>query len=273
MLWLGMFLMASAGAHAQQLPPLPQFQPNTPAKAADVNANFETLRGTVNTNEGRVTTLEGVNAGSRLTTLEGINAASRITALEAQLAASVTCPANTPTRFTDKADKGDGTICDSQTGLMWEKKTGTVGAVVICGVLPGCPDPHDVNNRYTWTQNVAPFTEPNGTLYTNFLTKLNDLQLPNDGTTTTCFAGHCDWRVPTIGELRSILQAPAPNCTANPCIAAGFPGPVQASNYWSSSSVASFPGFAWDVFFGNGDVSFGSKSLGGGHARAVRGGR
>src|SRR5213594_2452598 len=70
-------------------------------------------------------------------------------------AASVACPANTPARFTDK---GDGTICDSQTGLMWEKKTGTVGAAVSCGVLPGCPDPHDVNNAYTWTQNVAPFT-------------------------------------------------------------------------------------------------------------------
>lgn len=41
--------------------------------------------------------------------------------------ASVSCPANTPTRFTVK-DNG-ATVCDSQTGLMWEIKTGTAGTV------------------------------------------------------------------------------------------------------------------------------------------------
>ena len=274
-LGLGMFLMASAAAHAQQLPQLPQFQPNTPAKAADVNANFETLRGKANSNEGRVTPLEGVNAGSRLTTLEGVNAAARITALEAQnaaltaqLAASVACPANTPTRFTDK---GDGTVCDSQTGLMWEIKTGTVGAIVTCSTPVVCLDPHDVNNYYTWSA-ATPFTEPTGTLYSNFLERLNDLKTANDGTATPCFAGHCDWRVPTIGELRSILQAPNPNCTANPCIAAGFPGPTLASVYWSSSSLASVPAGAWWVAFDIGIAANSAKNEFE-NARAVRGGR
>ena len=58
LLCLGMFLMVGAAAHAQQLPPLPQFQPNTPARAADVNANFETLRGKANSHEDRINTLE-----------------------------------------------------------------------------------------------------------------------------------------------------------------------------------------------------------------------
>ena len=181
-------------------------------------------------------------------------------------AASVACPANTPARFTDNSD---GTVCDSQTGLMWEKKTGTVGAAVACGPATGCADPHDVNNAYTWSAATSS-TEPSGTLYTNFLTKLNDLEFPNDGTTTTCFAEHCDWRVPTIGELRSILQAPS--CTANPCIAAGFPGPTQAFDHWSSSSLASNPDNAWIVVFSSGSVSDGVKTFNT-HARAVRGGR
>ena len=44
-----------------------------------------------------------------------------LTDLQNQIAASVTCPAALPgqPRF---VDKGDGTICDSATGLMWEKK-------------------------------------------------------------------------------------------------------------------------------------------------------
>lgn len=263
MFWLGMFLMASATVHAQQLPQLPQFQANTPAKAAEVNANFETLRGGVNVNEGRVTTLEGVNAASRITTLEAQNAA-----LTAQLAASVACPANTPTRFTDN---NDGTVCDSQTGLMWEIKTGAVGTPVVCSTSTDCPDPHDVNNRYTWTANVAPFQASTGTLYTNFLERLNDLKTPNDGTATPCFAGHCDWRIPAVGELRSILDAANPNCAVNPCIAAGFPGPVQAF-YWTSTSAAGSQTSAWDVQFSNGFVAAADK-LGFEGARAVRGGR
>jgi Protein of unknown function (DUF1566) len=264
-LWVGMFLMASATAHAQQLPQLPQFQANTPAKAADVNANFETLRGGVNSTEGRVTTLEGANAASRITTLEAQNAA-----LTAQVAASVTCPANTPTRFTDN---NDGTVCDSQTGLMWEIKEE-------CGGAPNLANAHCRANTYTWSTmatsspTLPTENQPDGTLYTDFLERLNDLQTANanDGTATPCFAGHCDWRIPTIGELRSIVEPPFPDCTLNPCIAAGFPGPTQASNYWSSSSLASNLADARDVNFGNGFVVPDSKDTPF-HARAVRGGR
>jgi hypothetical protein len=186
-------------------------------------------------------------------------------------AGTVACPANTSTRFTNN---NDGTVCDGQTGLMWEIKTGTAGAPVLCITATDCPDPHDVNNQYRWS---AAFGEegPYGTLYTNFLERLNDLSTPNDGNATPCFAGHCDWRIPTIGELRSITGAPfgpaAPNCTS-PCIAAGFPGPTLASTYWSSSTFAGNPDLAWIVDFVGGFVTAVSK-IDGFHPRAVRGGR
>ena len=184
------------------------------------------------------------------------DADTRIAALEAKLAASVACP-NTPTRFTDK---GDGTVCDSQTGLMWEIKTGTVGTAINCTTDTDCPDAQNVNNTYTLSAATTP-AESSGTLYTNLLERVNDLKTPNDGATTTCFAGRCDWRVPSAGELRSILLAPYPGCT-NPCIAAGFPGPVVNGYHWSSSPYAAIPTNAWYVDFLDGNVSNGfSRTL------------
>src|SRR5437762_3089789 len=157
-------------------------------------------------------------------------------------------------------DNGDGTVTDNQTGLMWEKKTGTVGT-------PNPSDVHDVNNSYTWS-GVSPYQNPDGTLFTTFLATLN-LDASGAGS-STCFANHCDWRIPNIVELQGILLAPFP-CGTSPCIDSTL-GPTQASNYWSSSSLAGHPSEAWFVYFGIGLVSLDGKT-GGLHARAVRGGR
>jgi hypothetical protein len=158
-------------------------------------------------------------------------------------------------------DNGDGTVTDNKTGLMWEQK-------VTCGSI-NYANPSCMENLYTWSFG-APYTEPTGTLYSDFLERLNDLKNPNDGTTTPCFANHCDWRIPTIGELRSILPAPYPLCGSSLCIDPAF-GPTQAYLYWSSSSLASVPDNAWFVYFFDGFVNKNNKGLAY-YARAVRGG-
>jgi len=98
------------------------------------------------------------------------------------------------------------------------------------------------------------------------------LSTSDDGSTVAdvCFAGHCDWRVPNIAELRTILLAICPG-GVSPCIDSIFE-PTQGSRYWSSTTDASFPCFAWVVGFDGGVVGFVGKDNGF-FARAVRGGR
>jgi hypothetical protein len=169
------------------------------------------------------------------------------------------------------ADNGDGTVTDNQTGLMWEKKTGTV-------LTPNPSDAHDVNNFYSWSA-ASVSQRPDGTLFATFLAGLNggdyynstDM-LDESGGPGTCFANHCDWRIPTIVELQGILLSPHP-CSTSPCIDPTFV-PTRAANYWSSSSLAGNPFNAWYVYFGNGDVSSYGKDdplSVGIYARAVRG--
>lgn len=136
---------------------------------------------------------------------------------------------------------GDFTLTDVDTGLMWEQKTDDGGI-------------HDKDNLYNWN-TVLSGVPPNGTAFTDFLGTLNG-GTSDDGTTTSgCFAGHCDWRLPTIEELQTILDTSEGTCGGGggPCIDPVF-GPTAAglALYWSSTSLSSFLGDAWVVDFGSG---------------------
>jgi len=141
-------------------------------------------------------------------------------------------------------DAGDGTTWDRLTGLQWERKT-TDGSI------------HDVDREFTWS---AGFRAADGTAYTELLRELDQ----------ECFAGHCDWRLPTRAELATIV-APGPYPCPADCIDPAF-GPTDPIGfYWSSTSSPTGEGFAWGVHFESGAIGAGPKSLSR-PVRAVRGG-
>jgi len=150
-------------------------------------------------------------------------------ALVAARANEVVRPSNFP-RF---EGCGDGTFADYQSGLQWEAKTGSLGSVIDCDAGT-CTNPHDVNNRYTLTSA----TPPGGPAVSDFIARLNGEYDPN--LASGCFADHCDWRLPKISELQTILVGPeaAPGqdttCIFPPCIdidAALWAGPVASAVY------------------------------------------
>lgn len=151
-------------------------------------------------------------------------------------------------------DNGDGTVTDAQTGLMWEQKTDD-GSI------------HDKDDTYDWATSGVP---PNGDAFQVFLSELNFAESADGTTSTGCFAGYCDWRLPTVEELQTILVEPHP-CSTSPCIDPIF-GPTQAVDYWSRTSLAGgIPELlnAWVVGFGDGSVGTIAKS-GFACVRAVR---
>jgi hypothetical protein len=151
-------------------------------------------------------------------------------------------------------DNGDGTVTDAKSGLVWEKKSKDGGL-------------HDVNAQYSWSVSGT----ANGTLFTSFLAGLN---------AGSGFAGHTDWRIPTISELETIVDYRVPD---QPTVAAAFDSNcvdsctvitcscTEPNFYWSSTLVAVNPVSAWGANFNGGVVNFVLK-LASTHARAVRGG-
>lgn len=142
--------------------------------------------------------------------------------------------------------RGDGTIKDQDTGLIWEMKC------LNCGGL------HDVDNTYPWSGDGSTDT---------IWDWLDDVNAEN----RIGYAGHKDWRIPNVRELESIVDYGV----SLPAIDPIFGPTTSADLYWSSTTFAFNPSFAWAVAFDSGAVGVGGK--GGSLAplrfvRAVRGG-
>jgi hypothetical protein len=168
---------------------------------------------------------------------------------------------------------GDGTVTDNLTGLMWQTESSDV-----------------LNQTYTWTQS-SPFAD--GSLFNNFLASLNggewyspdsalysiadvgagvtaqEIVTPNGANDPTpCFANHCDWRVPTRAELRTLIEFSevCPALPGFPCINPIF-GPTQASIYWAVTTDGNDQAYCVD--FSKGSDCEDSKRASH-YARAVR---
>jgi len=178
---------------------------------------------------------------------------------------TTTTPTSTTTTTLRFVDNGDGTVMDSQTGLIWEKK------------VDGHNCLHCVYDSYTWS---ASGPTPDGTAFTTFLTDLNGGAtgtgncVSSDGSTQIGgFNNQCDWRLPTIGEFQTIVDVSAPGCAlGSPCIAPIF-GPTLASYYFSASvDDTAHPNGVWGVeFFDGTEVGLNSDARI--FVRAVRGPR
>jgi len=122
-------------------------------------------------------------------------------------------------RFIDNAD---GTVIDNLSGLQWEKKDSFDS-------MPNLVDPHDADNLYTWS---ATGVAGDGTAFTDLLKRLND----------NCFAGQCDWRLPSLAELQGIEEVPPDlglPCAHTGCLDPKF-GP-NAFTYWTTTAVLGLP--------------------------------
>ena len=167
--------------------------------------------------------------------------------LQARAQAAPTVETCDAARF---VDNGGGTVTDNLTGLQWEQKTDDVSV-------------HDKDNTYSWSAGGGGFTAADGTAYTTFLAALNS---------GGCFAGQCDWRLPTFYELQTILLEPFP-CTTSPCIDPIF-GPTYPFVYYTATTFTWIlpPTAARTVHFDSGSASNGSDKSDSRSVRAVRGG-
>jgi len=141
-------------------------------------------------------------------------------------------------------DNGDGTVSDANTGLTWEKLADDGGL-------------HDKDTTYSWSAAFAHVADLNA----------------------AAFAGHADWRVPNIRELKSIVDfehaTPAVGAAFNNGCASGCSvttcSCTSTGYHWTSTTLASNPPFAFVMTFSVGESSFANKGFTA-VVRAVRGG-
>jgi hypothetical protein len=230
--------------------------PGCTLRDAITAANTDVATGGCPAGSGADTIILTAGAAYTLTEVDNVGVDNGPTTPTPTPTATATVPAAAPLRF---VDNGDGTVTDKQTGLMWEQKTGTFNfynAGVDCSTTT-CGDPHNVNNQYAWS---ASGTASDGSAFTDFLARVNGTLC----STSPCtgLGGHSDWRLPTIWELHAILETDPTASACGPgraCIDQAF-GSTALNGYWSATTYADNPAWAWGVWFYDGGLFFDVKT-------------
>jgi len=113
-------------------------------------------------------------------------------------------------------DYGDGTIQDIKTGLMWVKN-------------PHADLPEKFKGEMTWQDAKEACEELD-------------------------FVGYDDWRMPTVEELRMLVDYTKGGKSGEPSIDASVFPDTKCSWYWTSTPTAWSAGYAWIVSFSYGGV-------------------
>ena len=139
-------------------------------------------------------------------------------------------------------DNGNGTITDTTTGLVWDKCSR--GQVWDNTTPPGtCTG---TANSHTWAAALTEATAANSASH----------------------RGQADWRLPNRTELESLIQINA----HSPAIDGTYFPATPNNSYWTSTSYAPDPAYAWYVNFDYGDTYAGYKTSTF-HVRLVRSGQ
>ncbi len=140
----------------------------------------------------------------------------------------------------------------------------SAGSVIAC---PGTGQDGDIKAGVPWPS--PRFTvSSDGYCVTDDLTGLMWVRTPDSITRTwqqaidfangLSLCGYTDWRLPNVNELESIINAGQVNSAAW-LNTQGFSN-VQSNIYWSSTSYASDPDYAWIVNMWNGNMNNDNKS-------------
>jgi len=125
---------------------------------------------------------------------------------------------------------------DIQAGVPWPTPRFTVSGDCVTDNLTGL----------MWTKNA---NLPGG---------YKTWQQALDYTNGLSLCGYTDWRLPNVNELESLINAEQNN-SATWLNTQGFSN-VQSSTYWSSTSLAYYPSYAWIVYMWDGYMGSGNKS-------------
>lgn len=154
-------------------------------------------------------------------------------------------------------------------------------------VPPPVAEPAPPDDTIVWSAATANFFSPDGTAIDS-ATGLMWMRCAEGQTWTgaTCsgeaaefkweaarglrrtYAGHSDWRLPSIRELQTLVELGREKPAIDTAI---FPA-TPSSDFWSGSPNASKSSYAWGVYFSDGYASNGDRSYDS-HVRLVRGGQ